>query len=280
VRDNPDLENRGHNGEQDQSGAPSSTEAQTDFAKGALAHATEKNKMEQIDVPIEVYGLRRYPSNERTRRPTRERPTSGRQQTPPMTVWNYNKASSRMLEAKGRRIAARLPKGDFEGIKVHCFCTTHGSLQQARQRDRQREFLMVVGQNTTPYPTYVSTISTSLAWQPTARSKGLRPQYAICYFGSGHRSINGREDHEGRIIVLFSMPYTAAHLTLESQWFNIDAANRLNNYRNLSRTHKVQVLHAHSPSASGTAVLSFRRPINEILGFIFCNDSVIEEVGK
>jgi hypothetical protein len=46
--------------------------------------------------------------------------------------------------------------------------------------------------------------------------------------GSGHRSINGREDHERRSPVLLSMPYAAAYLTLESQRFNIDAANRLN----------------------------------------------------
>ena len=68
VLDNSDLENRSRNGEQDQSGAPSSTEGQTDFAKGALAHATEKNKMEQIYVPIEVYGLQRCPIDERTKR--------------------------------------------------------------------------------------------------------------------------------------------------------------------------------------------------------------------
>jgi len=46
---------------------PYHTEVQTDFAKCALAHATEKNKMKQIYVSIEVYGLRRCPTDERTR---------------------------------------------------------------------------------------------------------------------------------------------------------------------------------------------------------------------
>jgi hypothetical protein len=44
----------------------------------------------------------------------RDRPTSGRQQTPPMVVWNYNKASSRIFEAKVDELQHDSQRGAFE----------------------------------------------------------------------------------------------------------------------------------------------------------------------
>jgi hypothetical protein len=140
VLDNSDLENRSRNGEQDQSGAHRVRRGRRTLPKAPLPTLRRRTKWNKFTSPSKSMGCRDVQLMSGRSDSRRDRPTSGRQQTPPMAVWNYNKASSRIFEAKGRRIAAQLPRAARGDKAPPGSCSAPLKVCNRHACDRRREF--------------------------------------------------------------------------------------------------------------------------------------------